>query len=141
MGLTMTRLPCWPSCEQPPAPRAARSFPAVAPYGASADAVAGKVSGLATARPDDLSALYGTLVDADERGDTFALAGLAWVLFTIASRAEQAHRRTAALLAELQTAASTTCAGAGSPASLELLRHVLAKHGWRPGIPAIRPHR
>jgi hypothetical protein len=100
--------------------------------GAAADIVPVNVSRLATAMPDDLSALYRTLVDADDRGDALALARLGWVLFTMASTAEQAHRATADLLAELRAAASAACAGAGSPASLELLHHVLAKQGWLP---------
>jgi hypothetical protein len=36
------------------------------------------------------------------------------------------------LLSELCAAARATVAGQGSPASLALLREVLAKHGWLP---------
>jgi hypothetical protein len=103
-----------------------------AAVGATAGPVPRNLNQLANPTPADLSALYRALVDADDRQDALALARLGWVLFTVASTAEQAHRKTAALLAELQAAASATYAGAGSPASLELLRHVLAKHGWLP---------
>jgi hypothetical protein len=103
-----------------------------AAMGGAANFVPGNLSRLAATTPDDLSALYRTLVDADDRQDALALARLGWVLFTVASTAQQAHRKTAGLLAELQAAASAAYAGAGSPASLELLRHVLAKHGWLP---------
>jgi hypothetical protein len=100
--------------------------------GGTAHAVPGNLSRLAIATPDDLSALYRALVDADDRQNALALARLGWVLFTVAITAEEAHRKTAGLLAELQAAASAAYAGAGSPASLELLRHVLARHGWLP---------
>lgn len=83
-------------------------------------------------KPDDLSALYGALIAADDRGDARSLADLAWILFMIASTGQQAQHKAADLLAELRAAASAACAGNGNPASLELLRHVLVKHGWLP---------
>jgi hypothetical protein len=95
-------------------PRPAHSNPAVPPWAARPIFVPGNLSRLAAATPDDLSALYRTLVDADDRQDALALARLGWVLFTVASTAQQAHRKTAGLLAELQAAASAAYAGAGS---------------------------
>jgi hypothetical protein len=86
----------------------------------------------ATATTEELFALYRTLIDADERNDTAALAQIGWILFTMADAAQQAHRETAGLLGELRAAASAAAAGQGSHASLALLRHVLAKHGWLP---------
>lgn len=82
--------------------------------------------------PEELSALYRTLIDADDRGDATALARLGWALFTKASAAQHAHREAIGLLTELRTAARTATAGDGSPASLAPLRHVLAIHGWLP---------
>lgn len=60
------------------------------------------------------------------------LARLGWDLFTMASAAQQAHCEAVGLLAELRAAARAATAGEGSPASLALLRHVLARHGWLP---------
>jgi hypothetical protein len=82
--------------------------------------------------PRNLFPIYGELMDADERGDAVALAGLGWTLFAMASADRQAHHEAADLLNELRTAARAAIAGAGSPASLALLQHVLAKHGWLP---------
>lgn len=81
---------------------------------------------------EELSALYRTLIDADDRGDAAALARLGWALFTRASTAQHAHREAIGLLTELRTAARAATAGDGSPASLAPLRHVLATHGWLP---------
>jgi hypothetical protein len=86
----------------------------------------------ATATPEQLSALYRTLIDADDRGDAAALARLGWILFTMACGVHQAHREAISLLDELRAAARATAAGQGSPASLAILRHVLARHGWLP---------
>jgi hypothetical protein len=82
--------------------------------------------------PKDLCGLYSTLVDADEQGNTQALARLGWVLFTMVSTAQEARYDAVGLLTELQAAACAVVAGQGSPASLGLLRNVLAKHGWLP---------
>jgi len=90
----------------------------------------------ATGLPKDLFALYGELIDADDQGDVATLARLGWILFTTASAAQQAHHEAADRLNELRTAARAAIAGDGSPASLALLRHVLAKHGWLPPLDA-----
>ena len=82
--------------------------------------------------PKDLCGLYSALVDADEQGNTQALARLGWVLFTMVSTAQEARYEAVGLLTELCGAARVVVAGAGSPASLGLLRNVLAKHGWLP---------
>jgi hypothetical protein len=86
----------------------------------------------ATAIPEELSELYQALMDADDRGDPEALARLGWVLFTMASMAQQARREAAGPLRELRTAARAVIAGDGCPASLAPLRHVLASRGWLP---------
>ncbi len=78
------------------------------------------------------AALYGALMEADDRGDAPALARLAWELFAVASAAEQATTEALAALTELATAARTTAAASGSAASLAVLRAVLAKRGWLP---------
>ena len=91
-----------------------------------------KTTKTATTTPEELSELYQALMDADDRGDPEALARLGWVLFTMASVAQQAHRESAGLLGELRTAARAAIAGDGSPASLAPLRHVLASRGWLP---------
>lgn len=82
--------------------------------------------------PKDLCGLYSALVDADDQGDTQALARLGWVLFTKAGTAQEAHHEAVGLLAELRAAACAVVADEGSPASLGLLRAVLAKRGWLP---------
>lgn len=83
--------------------------------------------------PDDrLLALYRALLDADDQSDAQALASLGWQLFALASAAQQANREAAGLLDELCAGARAAVAGSGSPASLALLSHVLAKHGWLP---------
>jgi hypothetical protein len=82
--------------------------------------------------PKDLCGLYSALVDADDQGDTQALARLGWVLFTKASMAQEAHHEAVGLLTELRTAACVMVAGEGSLASLGLLHEVLAKRGWLP---------
>lgn len=83
--------------------------------------------------PDDrLPALYRALLDADDQNDAQALASLGWQLFELASTAQQANREAAGLLYELGAAARAAVAGEGSPASLALLTHVLARHGWLP---------
>lgn len=99
---------------------------------ATADPASAHPDQSATVTPGDSSALYRALIDADDRSDVVMLARLGWILFTIATSAQQAHRETVGLLAELRAAASAACAGEGTPASLALLRHVLAKHGWLP---------
>jgi hypothetical protein len=88
---------------------------------------------LLAAVPDDrLPALYQALLDADDQSDAQALADLGWQLFALASTAQQANCEAATLLDELGAAARAAVAGEGSPASLALLTHVLARHGWRP---------
>jgi hypothetical protein len=82
--------------------------------------------------PKDLCGLYSALVDADDQGDTQALARLGWALFTKVSTVHEAHHEVVDLLTELRTAARAVIAGDGSPASLGLLRVVLASHGWLP---------
>jgi hypothetical protein len=82
--------------------------------------------------PKDLCGLYSVLVDADDQGDTQALARLGWALFTKTSTAHEAHHEAVGLLTELRTAAGAVIAGEGSAASLGLLRAVLARHGWLP---------
>jgi len=79
-----------------------------------------------------LSGLYCGLMEADDQNDAGALARIGWILFAMASTAQQAQCETAGLLSELRAAARATAAGEGSPASLALLRHVLGKHGWLP---------
>ena len=86
----------------------------------------------ATTTSEELSELYQALMDADDRGDPEALARLGWVLFSVASVAQQAHGEATGLLGELRTAARAVIAGQGSPASLALLHHVLARRGWLP---------
>lgn len=83
-------------------------------------------------RAPDTVALYCALVEADERGDAPGLARLAWVLFALASNAEEVNGSVLTVLTELTTAARVAIAGDGSVASLALLRHVLAKRGWLP---------
>lgn len=82
--------------------------------------------------PKDLCGLYSVLLDADDRGDTQALARLGWVLFTMVSTTQEAHHEAVGLLTELRAAACAVVAGGGSPASLSLMRDVLAKRGWLP---------
>lgn len=82
--------------------------------------------------PKDLCGLYSALVDADDQENTQALARLGWVLFTMVSTAQEAHHEAVDLLTELRAAACSVVAGEGSPASLGLLRYVLAKRGWLP---------
>lgn len=57
---------------------------------------------------------------------------MGWILFAITSKAQHAQREALILLMELRAAASAVSAGNGSHASLALLRHVLATHGWLP---------
>lgn len=82
--------------------------------------------------PKSLCGLYSTLVDADDQGDTQALARLGWALFTMVSEVQEARNETDDMLTELRAATCAVIAGEGSPASLSLLRVVLAKHGWLP---------
>jgi hypothetical protein len=82
--------------------------------------------------PEELLALYCLLVEADDQGDAATLGQLGWILFAMASTAQQAYRDTADLLNELRAASRAAVAGDGSPASLALLRHVLARHAWLP---------
>jgi hypothetical protein len=84
------------------------------------------------AMPTDLSELYVRLIEADYRGDAVTLARLGWVLLARVDTTQQAYRDAVDLLAELRAAARAAAAGHGSPASLALLLHVLAKHGWLP---------
>lgn len=86
---------------------------------------------LATAS-NDLIPLYQVLIEADERADAVTLARLGWILFALASKAQQAQHDALVLLMELRAAAGAVSAGEGNRASLELLRHVLSKHGWLP---------
>lgn len=83
-------------------------------------------------RREELSTVFGKLIDADDRGDATALARLGWALFIMAGTAQQAQREAADLVQDLLTAASAATAGEGSPASLAPLRHLLARHGWLP---------
>jgi hypothetical protein len=80
----------------------------------------------------DLAPLYRALIQADDRGDPVALAGLGWALFAIASSALEDRREAAASLAELRTAARATVAAGDTSPAVTLLRHVLAKRGWLP---------
>lgn len=89
-------------------------------------------SGSAATASTDLRTLYPALLDADDRGDAQALARIGWTLFGTASATQQAYHETAGLLEELRLAARVATAGAGSPASLALLRKVLCRHGWMP---------
>lgn len=79
-----------------------------------------------------LVTLYPALVNADDRADAPALAALGWELFGIASMAQQAHLEAGAQATELCVAARVVTVGRGSPASLDLLRTVLARYGWLP---------
>jgi hypothetical protein len=76
--------------------------------------------------------VYADLIAADDGGDARALARVAWSLFALASDVCEAHREAIAVLDELCTAARAATAGNGSPASLAVLRAVLAKRGWLP---------
>jgi hypothetical protein len=76
--------------------------------------------------------LYYALLSADDEEDTAALARLGWILIGAAAESRQAEHEMAALLGELRAAAGAALAGAGSPASLALLRHVLAKQASLP---------
>jgi hypothetical protein len=80
----------------------------------------------------DLRAVYPALLDADDRSNAEALARLCWILFGMAGSAQQAHREAICLLEELRVAARVVAAGEGSPASVALLRRVLARHGQLP---------
>ena len=83
--------------------------------------------------PDDrLPVLYRALLDADDQRDAPALACLGWQLFALVSAMQEANREAAVVLDEVCAAARAAVAGMGSPASLALLTHVLARHGWRP---------
>jgi hypothetical protein len=88
-------------------------------------------NGLASV-PNDLMPLYLDLIEADDRSDATTLARLGWILFAIASEAQQAQHEAVALLMELRAAAGAVSAGEGSCASVALLRHVLSKYGWLP---------
>jgi hypothetical protein len=81
---------------------------------------------------DRLVALYPALLDAGDRADAPALAAVGWELFEIASMAEQAHHEAAAQADELRLASRVVVAGHGSPASVALLRAVIARYGWLP---------
>ncbi len=93
---------------------------------------AGRVSYPGPQRREELSVVFGKLIDADDRGDAMALARLGWALFIMAGTAQQAERETAGLVHDLLTAARAATAGDGSPASLAPLRHLLARHGGLP---------
>jgi hypothetical protein len=119
------------------APGAWRNMRPVAADGAEAVLVRSLMQcspgdGETKAAADRLPALYPVLVEADDRGDAQALARLGWVLFEIASTAQQAHLKAAMLLDELRVAARVATAGEGGQASLAMLRAVLARHGWLP---------
>lgn len=85
---------------------------------------------------DRLATLYAALEDAGNRCDAQALAALGWELFEMASEAQRARRETVARTNELRVAACVVAAGRGSPASLALLRTVLAGYGWLPAADA-----
>jgi hypothetical protein len=80
-------------------------------------------------RREELSAAFGKLIEADDRGDAITLARLGWTLFIMAGTAQQAHREAVDRLDDLLTAARAATAGEGSPASLAPLHHALIKHG------------
>ncbi len=103
------------------------------PAGSIPDTLAGSKSAeLASPVPDELATSYRSLLDAADRNDNATLTRTARDLFTAANVARETRRETADLLAELRAAAQAAAAGHGSPASLGLLRHVLARHGWLP---------
>lgn len=81
---------------------------------------------------DRLAAVYADLMDADDGDDARALAKVAWGLFALTSEVCGAHHEAIAMLDELCTAARAATAGKGCPASLAVLRAVLAKRGWLP---------
>jgi hypothetical protein len=95
-------------------------------------AILGRQAGAAETSPEDLLDLYRALVDADDLNDTVALACIGWQFYSMACAAHQARSEAAGLLGELCAAARAAVAGHGSPASLALLREVLARHGWLP---------
>jgi hypothetical protein len=66
--------------------------------------------------PNDLMPLYLDLIEADDRSDATKLARLGWILFAIASKAQQAQREAVVLLMELRAAAGAVSAGEGSRA-------------------------
>jgi hypothetical protein len=86
----------------------------------------------AAAPLEEFLALYGMLVEADDQADAPELGRLGWILFAKASMAQEAYHDMADLLDELRAASRAAVAGDGNPASLALLRHVLARHGWLP---------
>jgi hypothetical protein len=81
---------------------------------------------------EDLLVLYGALMEADDHSDVPSLVRLGWHSFSMICSAQYAHSEAVGMLSELCAAARATVAGQGSPASLALLRAVLAKHGWLP---------
>lgn len=86
----------------------------------------------AAAPSEELLELYGMLVEADDQADAPELGRLGWILFAMASMAQGVYHDMADLLDELRAASRAAVAGDGNPASLALLRHVLARHGWLP---------
>jgi hypothetical protein len=90
------------------------------------------VCGSATALQAEHNALYSALVEAEDRGDTQVLARLSWVLFAEVSMVRQANQEAVSALAELRAATRAAVADNSSPASLAILRHVLAGRGWVP---------
>ena len=82
--------------------------------------------------PEVLSGLYRALIEADDRGDAVELARTGWHLLALTSEAQDARREALDLLNELRAAARAAAVGQGSPGSIALLRHVLARHGWLP---------
>ena len=80
----------------------------------------------------DLAPLNRALIQAEDRGDPVALAGLGWALFEIAGSALEDHRKAVASLVELRAAARAAVAAGDTSPAVTLLRHVLAKRGWLP---------
>jgi hypothetical protein len=95
-------------------------------------AVPGRQVGAAKTSSDDLLDLYRALAEADDLNDAVALARIGWQFYSMACSAHQARNEAAYLVGELCAAARAAVAGHGSPASLALLREVLARHGWLP---------
>ncbi len=111
---------------------AERTLPSATSAPRAEVAVLGRQVGAAETSPEDLLDLYRALADADDLNDTVALACIGWHFYSMACTAHQARSEVAGLLDELCAAARAAVAGHGSPASLALLREVLARHGWLP---------
>lgn len=93
-------------------------------------AVPDRQAGAAEISPEDLLDLYRALAEADDLNDAVALARIGWQFYSMVCAAHKARSEAAGLVSELCAAARATVAGHGSPASLALLREVLAR--WLP---------